>query len=78
MSPAKESSSKRDWTRVRRARIQPPAEVYPVDEWRMVETAFSPEMLAQARGLALVQRLSSVRVVAHHSTLAKSGSKASM
>ncbi len=47
MSPAKGSSSKRDWTRVRRARIHPPGEVYPVDEWRMVETAFSPEMLAQ-------------------------------
>ena len=37
----------RDWTRVRRARVHPPAEIYPVDPWRMRATSPPPEMLAQ-------------------------------
>ncbi len=47
MSPEAKATAKRDWSRVHRARLRPPDDVYPVDEWRMVETAFSPDLLAQ-------------------------------
>ena len=51
MSPAapggRARPGERDWTRVRRARVHPPAEIYPVDPWRMRATAPHLEMLAQ-------------------------------
>ena len=51
MSPAapggRARPGERDWTRVRRARVHPPAEIYPVDPWRMRATSPHREMLAQ-------------------------------
>jgi alpha,alpha-trehalose phosphorylase len=47
LSGAGEPPVQRDWSRVRRARITPPAGVYPVDPWRMVAKSHLDELLPQ-------------------------------
>jgi len=42
------SGSERLTGRVPRSRIHPPSDLFPTQPWRMTETRFAPEFLAQA------------------------------